>query len=81
MWWVFCYTCKYAGNCRLFEFVLQEYTKQLVGGFFYGDLSHLQYQNNAHPYVYRALQTVCCAWGVHTITRMFRPLFPVRPGK
>ena len=38
--WVFCYTCKYAGNRRLFEFVLQEYTKRLVGGFFYGDSSH-----------------------------------------
>ena len=40
MWWVFCYTCKYAGNCRLFEFVLQEYTQRLVGGFFYEDSSH-----------------------------------------
>ena len=40
MRWVFCYTCKYAGNCRLFEFVLQEYTKRLVGGFFYGDSSY-----------------------------------------
>ena len=38
--WVFCYTCKYARNRRLFEFVLQEYTKRLVGGFFYGDSSH-----------------------------------------
>ena len=40
MWWVFCYTCKYAGNRRLFEFVLQEYTKRPVGGFFYGDLPY-----------------------------------------
>ena len=40
MRWVFCYTCKYAGNRRLFEFVLQEYTKRLVGGFFYGDLPY-----------------------------------------
>ena len=38
--WVFCYTCKYAGNRRLFEFVLQEYTQRLVGGFFYGDSSY-----------------------------------------
>ena len=40
MRWVFCYTCKYAGNRRLFEFVLQEYTQRLVGGFFYEDSSH-----------------------------------------
>ena len=40
MRWVFCYTCKYAGNRRLFELVLQEYTKRLVGGFFYEDSSH-----------------------------------------
>ena len=35
-----CIPCKYAENCRLFEFVLQEYTKRLVGGFFYEDSSH-----------------------------------------
>lgn len=40
MRWVFCYTCKYAGNRRLFELVLQEYTERLVGGFFYGNLPY-----------------------------------------